>query len=127
MGGVMTVDRQYHPKWFYAQMMTGIHGTVSWYRQKQVYQELCEELGRDLEDFQPAADERPTSLQLQTDERLNDREIALVPPVEDVARAYAGVAGMLNLLVIFDAAMICLMGMAGEKRPEEKQKQEGKT
>ena len=120
MGGVMTVDRHYHPKWFYAQMITGIHGTVSWYRQNRVYKDLCEELGRDIEDFKPAADERPTALQIEADEQLNEKQIALVPPVEDVARAYSGVAGMMNLLVIFDAAMLCLMGAAAEKRAEAK-------
>mgnify|MGYP000853354412 CR=1 FL=1 len=34
--------------------------------------------------------------------------------VDNVARAYAGIAGLLNLLCIFDATILALMGRFGE-------------
>ena len=40
---------------------------------------------------------------------LLDQRLALVAPVETVARAYAGVAGLLNLMCIFDAVMLALV------------------
>jgi len=40
---------------------------------------------------------------------LVDERLALVAPVETVARTYAGVAGLLNLMCIFDAVMLALV------------------
>ena len=45
---------------------------------------------------------------------LVDEGLSLSYPSDTVARAYAGVAGMLNLMCIFDAVMLATMGSAGE-------------
>ena len=44
------------------------------------------------------------------DEVVIEAGMALVPPTSTVARAYAGIAGMLNMVCIFDAGLIVLMG-----------------
>ena len=54
---------------------------------------------------------------------LADKGLSLSYPADTVARAYAGVAGMLNLMCIFDAVMLAAMGRFGEparnKRKED--------
>jgi len=112
-GGVMTVDRHCHPLWFYAQMGAGINGVVSWHRQKVVYNELL-----DSHDIQQSdllmQDSQPSDSLINRDKKLAEKKIALVPPGEDVARAYTGIIGMMNMLAAFDAALLCLMGISGE-------------
>jgi TM2 domain-containing membrane protein YozV len=54
------------------------------------------------------------TLPMLVDQRLREKGIALVPPQEGPARAYTGVAGMLNLLCVFDAVMLALLGTRGE-------------
>jgi hypothetical protein len=56
-------------------------------------------------------------------EALVDDGLALVAPVETVAQAYAGVAGLLNLMCIFDAVMLALAwGRPPAKPAEQKDK-----
>ena len=43
----------------------------------------------------------------------------LVYPTDVVARAYAGIAGMLNLLCIFDAVVLAMLGHFGEQTGKE--------
>lgn len=116
IGGVMTVDSRFHPKWFYAQMGTGINGIITWYRQRNVYRELLGDPNLELyeEELHPRADDKPPEAQMERDRGLAKRNLALVPPNENVARAYSGIAGMMNILVVFDAAILCLMGVCGE-------------
>ncbi len=45
--------------------------------------------------------------------------LALTSPTDNVARAYAGVAGLMNLLCVFDALMLGLLGSVGEKLPPD--------
>ncbi|MBT3278549.1 MAG: hypothetical protein HN909_04080 [Phycisphaerales bacterium] len=107
VGGTMTVDRQSEPYWFLAQMGSGAHGLVGWYRQDQVYRELLAEPG-----FVEAAGrlvDRMPNKQMAIDARLAKRGIALTYPEDNIAHAYTGVAGMLNVLCAFDAAMLALM------------------
>ncbi|MCD6304554.1 MAG: hypothetical protein J7M21_06295 [Planctomycetes bacterium] len=99
VGGVLTVDSHRERWWFVAQMFTGIHGLVGWQREKRAYAELRNVPGGSL------------------DERLKNAGIALVAPADTVARAYSGVAGLLNLMCIFDALMLSVMGRAGESPP----------
>ena len=42
--------------------------------------------------------------------------MARAAPMDSVARAYSGTAGLLNLMCIFDAAILALMGRTGERR-----------
>lgn len=101
VGGVMTVDFRNERWWFVADMCSGVHGFIGWYCQKQLYHDL---------DAKPG---------VGMDQKMQDRGVALVPPAETVARAYAGVAGLLNLLCIFDALMLAVMGVRGETAAEE--------
>ena len=113
MGGVMTMDYRYQRWWFSAQMLSGVHGLVGWYRQEQVYREIGEDPR--LTRTYPAANGRPDDQQMLVDYELKQDGIVLTCPTEGVARAYSGVAGMLNLLCIFDAVMLGLVG--GTREP----------
>ena len=86
--------------WFAAQMLTGVNGLAAWQRQKLAYKALAKVEGDSLE------------------ERTVNAGIALVVPAETVARAYSGVAGLLNLMCIFDALMLSIIGMRGEPQPQ---------
>lgn len=62
---------------------------------------------------------------LETERYVVEQELAregmaLVPPVATAARAYAGVAGLLNLMCIFDAVLVAMMRSA--KMREERKK-----
>ncbi len=107
MGGVMTVDYHAERWWFIADMFTGIHGLVGYHRQKQVYRQIEREVSMGA----------GASGEMAVDQWLKDKGIALVHPVDNVARAYAGIAGLLNLLCIFDATILALMGRFGEPPP----------
>jgi hypothetical protein len=108
IGGVMTVDATRERWWFIAQMLTGVHGVVGWYRQRRVY----DRVGVGSLDLDNSHD------QDVLDERLQREGVALVAPGETVARAYAGVGGLLNLMCIFDALMLSIIGTTGEEPAE---------
>ena len=122
MGGVMTVDYRYQRWWFSAQILSGVHGLVGWYRQEQVYREL----GNDprIAWADASVDGRPDHRQMLVDYELERKGIVLTNPTAGVARAYSGVAGMLNLLCIFDVLMLTLAGRGREpprtpKKPQQ--------
>ena len=100
IGGVFTVDYYNERWWFVAEMFTGIHGLVGWHRQRDMYARLRRVEG-DSED-----------------EKMRNAGVALVAPADNVARAYAGVAGLLNLMCMFDALMLSVMGVTGEAERE---------
>jgi len=115
IGGVMTVDRENEPWWFAADMLTGVHGLVSWGRQHRVQEQAIVDAKLTPSDQTGRTGAgRQTAAAQEIHEVLAERNLALVPPVDTVARAYAGVAGLINLLCIFDAAMLALMGAVGE-------------
>ena len=111
VGGAMTVDYHDQRWWFAAQMLTGLHGLVGWRRSEQVYRELTEDT-----DVGPTPARR-THQRLQwsyrADRNLAEAGLALVWPTDTVARTYTGVAGLLNLMCVFDAVMLTLLGAAG--------------
>jgi len=112
VGGVMTVDPERERWWFAAEMLTGIHGIVGWYRQQDYNSRAlrrAEEKG-----LGPASPQG----QAYMDAQLKKDRVALVAPADTVARAYAGVAGLLNLMCLFDALMLGLMGQFGEPPPK---------
>lgn len=114
IGGVMTVDYHYERWWFAAQMFTGLHGMAGWYRQHQVYEDVLEEspeirLG-------PAPDGGMSGDQARVDAYLVEEGLAVSNPTDTVARAFSGVAGLLNLMCIFDVLTLGLMGVRGEPR-----------
>ncbi len=113
LGGVFTVNPRPvqqggQPWWFTAQIMTGASGVASWYLQKNAYIELRHKAEKNRQS--PA-------------EALAESGLALTYPTDVVARAFSGIAGMLNTLCIFDAFMLGTMGLAGENKREEEDDQ----
>jgi TM2 domain-containing membrane protein YozV len=104
VGGVLTVDSQKERWWFVAQMLTGVNGLAAWQRQKRTYKALANVEGETIDDKAVKA---------------GLGRIELVTPAETVARAYSGVAGLLNLMCIFDALMLSIMGARGEPQPKD--------
>ena len=126
IGGVMTIDRESERWWFAADMFAGLHGVVSWRRSERVYSKINADLAtdrryaRNVENLRHPRTGR-ISPQAYAEMRrpyvsalLAKDGLALVPPAETIARTYAGIAGLLNLLCIFDAGVLALMGVAGE-------------
>jgi TM2 domain-containing membrane protein YozV len=121
MGGVMTVDSRNERWWFIADMFTGVHGLVSWQRQDHVWNRLLNEDGQ----AQRLGQLDPAQQQALLDKKLSDAGLALVAPTDTVARAFAGVAGLLNMMCIFDAALLSLMGIRGEATDRVSQGRQG--
>jgi hypothetical protein len=141
MGGVLTMDYYNNRGWFVAQMCTGAHGLYGWHRQKQVYEPVFKDIAdgmkernsnitvqnvislfmlgvsesRDSSD--PATAKEATLVVGEVDAALQKRGLAMLYPAENISRAYAGVAGMLNLLCIIDAIVLSFMGTYGEPKP----------
>lgn len=143
MGGVMTVDYRTERWWFAADMVTGIHGLVSWQRSEQVNREIDGMLMRDDDFLRDTQSARMNVIRLrnatsdddvkQRDAALVDLEqkrntyateilagrgLALVAPEDNAARAFCGIMGFLNLMCIFDAFMLARMGVRGEETDE---------
>jgi hypothetical protein len=51
---------------------------------------------------------------------LADEKLALVAPMATLARAYAGVAGLLNLMCMFDVVMLSLIGTVAPDPEDDK-------
>ena len=142
MGGVMTVDKRTERWWFVANISTGIHGLVGWYRSEQVYDEVDREIDsgkyagafrRDRSEIaaQPTPQGRRQAAAVTgklreqyVDRALSEKGYRLAAPTETVARAYAGVAGLLHLLCVFDAAVLALMGLGAEPAGARKRRQD---
>lgn len=149
IGGTMTVDDRTERWWFAADMVTGVHGLVSWQRSDAVNRRIDLTLELDAE-YQHATEALRTRiigaeaavrrgqdaaankkklevLQAELEQirnqyagRMLDAEgLAVVSPVDNVARAYCGVAGLLNLMCIFDAILLAQIGVRGEPPPAE--------
>jgi len=112
IGGVLTVDSVRERWWFVAEMLTGVHGLIGWHRQREVYDRVLANERLNLRDPHDQA---------VLDAKLQAEGVALVTPADTAARAYAGVAGLLNLMCIFDALMLSIMGIRGEPPPEGKE------
>ncbi len=111
-GGVMTVDRQKERWWFVAQMLTGSNGLVGWQRQQAAYSHAREQIN--LETNGRADSE--FNIKTRTELKLIEQKLVLTAPEDNVARAYSGIAGLMNLMCIFDALMLSLMGVKGEPK-----------
>jgi hypothetical protein len=123
LGGVLTVDKQNERWWYLAEMITGAHGLIGQYRSQKVYDAIAREPG--IATAPKTGGDPSLYLQIQADAKLAPKNLALVAPMDTVARAYGGVAGLLNLMCIFDAAILALMGVYGESpRPEKFQEPE---
>jgi len=115
IGGVMTVDYHNQRWWFAAQTLAGVHGVMGWYRQDKIYQRLSAdpEVGLPHHRLSQAR----IAWNYRLDRKLAEESLAMVSPADTVARAYSGVAGLLNLMCVFDAVMLSLLGVSGEPAP----------
>ena len=111
IGGVFTTDPLKQQWWFTAQMCTGVSGIASWYRQEQYRKTITEQIG--ISHRPRWANDKQWWDEYERE--LVKRRLMLVYPTDVVARAYAGIAGMLNLLCIFDAVVLAMLGHFGER------------
>ena len=134
VGGVLTMDYYNNRGWFIAQMCTGAHGLVGWQRQKALYDPVFKGIADSMEtspqnvvayfmhgisESNDPKDQTATRVVGEVDAALQAKGVAMLYPTENVARAYAGVAGMLNLLCIIDAIILAFMGVYGESEPTD--------
>ncbi len=134
VGGTLTVDYYNSRGWFVAQMCAGAHGLVGWQRQKAVYEPLFDQVAKErnistqdviskfMRGTSESNDSRDPAIARvvgEVDAALQEKGVAMLYPTENVARAYAGVAGMLNLLCIIDAVVLSCMGTYGEPKPPD--------
>lgn len=134
IGGEMTVDKRAERWWFVAEICAGSHGLVGWHRSEKVYSDIDKALAAD-KGFQEQRQliarrfrgrDRVAKAQLAelygeyAARELKSRKLALVMPTETIARAYAGVAGLLNLMCVFDAVVLAIMGVFGETPPDRR-------
>ena len=115
IGGVFTTDPLKQRWWFTAQMCTGVSGIASWYRQERYRRAITDQMG-----ISP----KPMWMNDKQwwdkyEQELVKRKLMLVYPTDVAARAYAGIAGMLNLLCIFDAVVLAMLGHFGERIGKE--------
>ena len=129
-GGVFTVEPLRQKWWFAAQMCTGVSGAAGWVRQERYRTDITKNFAdRDLRTPTPprrGLGRRELAAKWWTayNEALAAKRVNLNYPADTVARAYSGVAGMLNLMCIFDAVLLAAMGVFGEPPPETKPKGE---
>ena len=119
VGGVLTVDYYNSRGWFVAQMCTGAHGLYGWHRQKAVYDVVIADFMHGISDSNDSRNPTVTLVVGEVDAELQKEGLVMLYPTENVARAYAGVAGMLNLLCIIDAIILSFMGVYGEREPSD--------
>ncbi len=123
VGGVMTVDRHEERWWFVAQMFTGVHGLASWQRQEAIQKDLEKYLDEKLtNNLAQNESVRNAYTDQWLQEECPEGRVALVGSSNTFARAYTCVAGLLNLMCIFDAAMLAFMGMQGEQTAADDKK-----
>ncbi len=131
-GGVFTVQPRTEKWWFAAQMCTGVSGLAGWYRQDRQHKKIVSDMPEDLRTLTPPRStrepgDRHSRWQKAYEVRLVAEGISLTYPTSIVARAYTGVAGMLNLMCIFDAVMLAIMGRFGEPPPDNGKSDEEET
>lgn len=117
LGGVMTVDPQNERWWFMADMFTGVQGVAAWQYEQRTLKKVIDNHNDKTDVKLPADAAINPKYVYELDNALQQEGIALVVPVESIARAYSGVAGLLNLLCVFDVLMLCLMGQYRESSP----------
>ena len=111
-------------------MCTGVSGAAGWVHQERYRREVT----ADFDDPDLRTPTPPRRVLGRSDvaaewwatyhEALAARGVNLNYPADTVARAYSGVAGMLNLMCIFDAVLLAVMGSFGEPPTETKPKGE---
>jgi hypothetical protein len=119
IGGVFTVNPRQEIWWCRAQMLTGINGLASYERQDREYTRTLHDI---IQQNRRGSNGNYSGL---VDERLAQNNLVL-PAANGVAYVLTGVAGMLNLMCIFDALILGLMRVSGEPTaPESSSQVEG--
>lgn len=118
MGGVMTIDPEAERWWYLADLFAGVHGLAAWQIQQHTWQTLADD--PQVRQQQAALSHDPIQAAAVMDARLQQNRLALTAPTDTVARAYAGIAGLLNLMCIFDAMLLSLLGTRSEPPPAAK-------
>jgi TM2 domain-containing membrane protein YozV len=111
MGGVMTVDPVNEHWWFIADLFTGVHGIAAWQLEQHTWRSLNDE---GLRQREAALLRDPVEVTALMDAKLHEHGLALTSPTDTVARAYSGIAGLLNIMCIFDVMILSLMGVRSE-------------
>lgn len=133
IGGIMTVDVRTERWWFAADMLTGMHGLAGWQMSEAVNRRVDGELMQNPDYDRGLRNRR---MRVINASKENDKEaaqadlaqyrnehaaevlardgLALVSPLDTVARAYCGIAGLLNLMCIFDALLLARIGYRNE-------------
>lgn len=128
MGGAMT----YYPEadwwWSSADMLTGVHGLAAWRHHQGVYDEVYKQAMSKAKAQGYPMDSSAARMEMVERELADpNRPLALVAPLDTAARAYSGVAGLMNVLCILDAMFLSLMGRVGEPPLQAKAPQEEAT
>lgn len=123
MGGVMTVDPVNERWWFIADLFTGAHGLAAWQIQQHTWNTLADD--PEVRQQQAAFSHDPIQAAAVMDAKLQQHGLALTAPTDTVARAYSGIAGLLNLMCIFDVMILSLMGVRSEPAPPAPKPQGG--
>ncbi len=116
IGGVMTVDKENERWWFIGEMCTGVHGLIGWHMQARQLSSL------DVPTPAAPGSAKALKRQIEIDTKLAPEGLASVYPQDVVAHAYAGIAGLLNLMCIFDVVILSLIGIHGESNPSARDK-----
>ena len=124
-GGIFTVEPLRQKWWFAAQMCSGVSGAAGWLRQER-YRRAVTATFHDPE-LQTPTPTRPTHARPNLphewweayNQALADKGVNLNYPADTVARSYSGIAGMLNLMCIFDAILLAVLGRFGEPAPQK--------
>ncbi|MCJ7544251.1 MAG: hypothetical protein MUP47_06755 [Phycisphaerae bacterium] len=114
MGGVMTVDPVNERWWFIGDLLTGVHGLAAWQLQQHTWRGLAD---GDVLRRQAILSHDSLHAAAVMDQKLQERGLALTAPTDTVARAYSGIAGLLNLMCIIDVMLLSLMGAHSEPLP----------
>lgn len=122
IGGPMTVDKRTERWWYVAEMLAGVNGLIGKHIETKIYSRIDQQLMADqtfLRQYRylvEGGDIESQRLlqQLYTDDILTKEGIVLAGPADTAARAYSGVAGLLNLMCVFDAVLLAAIGVRGE-------------
>lgn len=120
MGGAFTIDPIRERWWFAAQMVAGASGLAGWYNQEVRRQQAIREYNQKgdharMDDLPPPPTDRRRANWLNAySSALAAKGWELTYPAETVSRAFTGIAGMLNVICIFDAVMLAAIGAYGE-------------
>jgi len=112
IGGAFTVDPIREPWWRAAQMLTGVSGLIGLKQQERAREAVAAKAG--ISNMPSNVNRDGDNWGTVFQKEAVAQKLWLAPPADGVARAYSGIAGMLNIMCIFDAFVLALLGKRGE-------------